>query len=73
MKLTEKLVYIQDNHFSEWLNTRRQVDEEFSSKQPVFCLCGKVATGLHERNCRKFKDAVTKETVRRLENLLPKE
>ena len=73
MKITEKLEYIQNKHFSEWVNTRNQVDTEFSMKQPIFCLCGKLATGLHESNCRKFKDAVIKETVRRLEPLLPKE
>ena len=70
MKLTEKLKYIQDKHFSAWLITRQEVEAEFSEKQAMFCLCGRLATGLHENNCRKFKDAVTKEAVKRLQHLI---
>ena len=70
MKLTEKLEYIQNKYFSDWLTTRQKVEMEFSEKQSLFCLCGRLATGLHERNCRKFNDTVTKETVKRLEYLI---
>jgi hypothetical protein len=34
------------------------------------CLCGRLATGLHENGCRRFKNAVNSETVKRLKNLL---
>jgi len=71
MTLTEKLSFIQDKHFSKWIATRREVEAEFSEKNSMFCLCGRLATGLHERNCRKFNDAITKEAVKRLDNLLP--
>jgi CRISPR/Cas system CSM-associated protein Csm4 (group 5 of RAMP superfamily) len=70
MKLTKKLEYIQSKYFSDWLNTRHEVENEFSEKNKVFCLCGKLATGLHEKNCRKFNDAITKEAVKRLEHLI---
>lgn len=72
MKLSEKLKYLQDNHFGDWLKMRKEVEAEFSEKQSMFCICGKLATGLHESYCRKFSDSVTKETVKRLERLIVK-
>jgi len=71
MKTTEKLVYIQNNHLSDWLKTRSKVENEFSNRQKVFCLCGRLATGLHESHCEKFNNAVTRETLARLKYLLP--
>lgn len=70
MKLSEKLTYLQDKHFGDWLSKRQAVSDEFSNKQSMFCLCGRLATGLHENGCKKFKDAVTRETVKRLESLI---
>jgi len=73
MKLTEKLSFIQDNHFGEWLNVRQQVENELSDKQPMWCVCRRLATGLHESGCRKFKNKVNSETVKRLKHLIPVE
>jgi len=68
--MTEKLTFLQDNHFSEWLQMRQCVKEEISSKQDIMCVCGRLATGLHEMNCRKLSNKVTGETVKRLKHLL---
>ena len=70
MKFIEKLKYIQDNHFSEWLKTRAEVKENISNSQDMFCVCGRLATGLHEMNCRKLEKKVTIETVKKLEHLI---
>lgn len=70
MKIQEKLKYLQDNHFGEWLKTRQIVANEMSDSQSMFCVCGRLATGLHEMNCRKFQNKITSETVKRLNNLL---
>lgn len=70
MNAIEKIRTLQDNHLSEWLKTRQAVDDELSKRQATFCLCGRLATGLHERNCRKFNDAVNKETMKKLTHLL---
>ena len=72
MNYIEKLNYLQDNHFAEWLKTRGVVEEELSAKQSMFCVCGRLATGLHERYCRKFNNKVSREAVKRLDNLLLK-
>ena len=70
MKLTDKLAYIQEHHFGEWLKMRGIVFEEMSAKQSMFCVCRRLATGLHENGCRKFQNAVTNETVKRLAHLI---
>ena len=70
MKKEEKLKYLQDNHFGEWLKTRKEMENEISDSQSMFCVCGRLATGLHESNCRKFHDKVTDETVKKLNHLI---
>lgn len=70
MKLPEKLEILQVNHMGEWLKTRQKVWDEMSEKYPMFCVCGRLCTGLHENNCRKFQNKITSETVKRLKHLL---
>lgn len=70
MKITQKLDYLQNNHMGEWLKTKREVEDELSSRQSMFCMCGKLATGLHELNCRRFRNKIITETVNRLKPLL---
>lgn len=72
MKIEEKLDYLQRNHMKDWLKTRNLVFNELSDKQSMYCICGRLATGLHEMNCRKFYNKITSETVKRLSNLIPK-
>jgi hypothetical protein len=70
MKATDKIDYLKSNNFSEWIDMRRAIFNELSDKQTMFCVCGKLATGLHEINCRKFNANVNSETVKRLEYLI---
>lgn len=72
MNLTEKLKSLQDNHLGEWILTRDKVAKEFSENQPTFCICGKLASGLHESNCRRLSNAITKETVKRMFKIVRK-
>jgi hypothetical protein len=70
MKIQEKLEILQNKHMSEWLKTRQEVEDKLSKGNAMFCFCGRLATGLHERCCRKFQNKVTSETVKRLSHLL---
>lgn len=72
MKATDKIEYLQDHHFSEWLSTRRKVFDELSAKQSMFCICRRLATGFHESSCRQFGKKVNSETAKQLAHLLPK-
>ena len=69
MTLKEKAGYLKDNHFSAWLEMHKRVEEEISSHQPMFCVCGKLATGFHEMNCKRFRNIVESETTKRLWDL----
>ena len=73
MKKHEKLAYLKDAHFGLYVKTRQMVFDELSDQQTMFCCCGRLATGLHERNCTKFNNKVNGETIKRLSHLLPKE
>ena len=70
MKISEKLNYLQENHFGEWLKVRQETEQELSDKQSMFCVCGRLATGLHEMHCTKFRNKVITETVKKLAHLL---
>ena len=72
MKLIEKLEILQTKHLGEWIKTRTEVREVLSNQCPIFCVCGKLATGLHESCCRKFQNMITKQTVKKLSYLLVK-
>ena len=37
-----------------------KAENEISEKHPVKCVCGRLCTGLHEMNCKKFRSAVEK-------------
>lgn len=71
MQAIEKIRHLEKEHFSEWLDTRRKVDDELSEKQGMWCVCGRLATGLHERHCKRFNNKVNSETIKRLKHLLP--
>jgi len=70
VKIAQKLTYLQKHHFGEWLKVRQEVENEISDQQALFCICGRLATGLHEMNCSKFRNKVSSETVNRLKHLL---
>lgn len=71
MKEAEKIEFLKNNHLPEWLKTRRITEDKLSSQQSAFCICGRLATGLHERNCRKFNLHVNRETAKELKHLIP--
>ena len=73
MKKIEKLEYLKNTDFGLFIKTRQMVFNELSDQQTMFCCCGRLATGLHERNCTKFNNKVDAETIKRLSYLLPKE
>lgn len=71
-EIRERIEYLKTHQLSTWLSTRRKIFDELSNNQSMFCCCGKLATGLHEQNCRKFNENVDKETVNRLKKFSPK-
>ena len=68
MKKLEKIDYLQENHLREWVKTRAQVEQELSDAHDIFCECGHIESG-----CRKLRNKIMSETIKRLSHLLPKE
>ena len=71
MKKWEKLSYLKDNYFAEFLKTRQEAYNDLSYEQTIVCCCGRLATGLHERSCSLFNRKVDTETIARLKHLIP--
>lgn len=72
MKKDEKMTYLKEEHWSKWITTRDQVEDRLSDRQPLWCICGTLATGYHEMGCRRFQAKVDSETIKELKDLLPK-
>lgn len=54
MKKLERIEYLKTQQLAAWNSTKSKVFNELSNNQSMFCCCGKLATGLHEMNCRKL-------------------
>lgn len=71
MKYFEKLNYIQSNHMKNWLEERSVQLDKLSDACSVYCVCGRLCTGLHESQCKKFNDLVNRNTLINLKHLIP--
>lgn len=69
MTKQQKILFMVNNYFEIWYRTRELVEDELSAKQSIFCICGRLATGMHEQNCSKFKNKINSETLKRLDYL----
>ncbi len=69
-KQKEIMAKLVDEHFPEWVKTRKSVEMRLSNAQTTFCCCGQLATGLHESRCGKFRDKVNVATVQALSHLV---
>ena len=69
-KQRDEMARLTTNHLTEWMRMRKRVEGEVSDAQGMFCVCGSLATGLHESRCAKFREKVNVETIKRLEHLL---
>lgn len=72
MTLNEKIEYLQEKYFTKWCEIRLSIAEKTADEQPLFCVCNKLATGLHEMTCRKLQKLINKKTVEALQEFLPK-
>lgn len=72
MKKEEKLEWLRRNHNEAYLEAENKAIAALDDEYPIFCLCGKLATGLHTTNCRKFQEAVKRRILTSLKPLLPR-
>ena len=72
MKMSEKVEYLFENHYQEFVNVRVLTGREVSDEHSMRCVCGRLCTGMHERNCSRFRNKVNSRAVSKLKHLLPK-
>lgn len=70
---TERIIkYLIENNYQEFIETYKQVDQEFQEEHRMFCICGSLNTGFHEIYCNRARDFKYRQVVERLSYLLPK-
>lgn len=42
----------------------KKAENEVSEKHPIKCVCGRLCTGVHEMNCKKFRDSVERKYLK---------
>lgn len=57
------MIYISTLNESDY-SLYKKAEDEVSNAHPIRCICGRLCTGLHESNCKKFKDAVERKYLR---------
>ena len=57
MKEKEKIDWLKSHCYSEFASMYGKVFDDLSETQPIFCVCGKLATGIHEE---PVKNSTTK-------------
>lgn len=57
-------------HLQEWVTAWNDAFDELSRAQSIFCVCGKVASSLHERSCPAFRKKVDDAATGKLEYLI---
>lgn len=55
---TRKLEILWQNHSESYNKARNEAIEELDNATPIWCVCGKLATGLHTSRCRKFNEKI---------------
>ena len=68
-KKAEKLAFLFKYAMKDWLKARQEADEEVSREHEMFCVCGKLCTGLHESSCKRFRDKVDTRAINRLKHI----
>ena len=68
-KRSERIAFLQKYAMNDWLKARQEADKEVSDEHSMFCVCGKLCTGLHESYCQRFKNKVNGRAVEKLKHL----
>lgn len=51
----QKLQMLWQTHFEEYNKARKEAQDTLDELTPMFCFCGKIASGLHTSHCKKFQ------------------
>lgn len=67
MNHKQKVQTLKERNIARWINTVSKATDIIDSRYPMFCPCGKLATGLHTSHCSKYIKMVELEAIRIIE------
>lgn len=73
MTRDEKISWLQQHAPGPYARAAAEAINELDELTPMFCFCGKLATGLHTSHCRKFNERKKTLIIKKLKGLLPDE
>lgn len=68
MNHKQKVNILKARNVTRWINTVSKAYDIVDSRYPMFCPCGKLATGLHTSHCGKYIKMVELEAIRIIES-----
>lgn len=72
MTSRQKEAYLRHYHGNLFQKKKNEIEAQMDDEHQMFCLCGKLATGLHTMYCNKWKNHLTTHTLQALKERLPK-
>ena len=72
MNKETKISWLWQHHPAEYMKAKAQAEAELDKLTPMFCFCGKLATGLHTNHCKQFQGRLKSMIINELKYLLPK-
>lgn len=67
MNHKQKVQTLKERNVTHWINTVSKACYIIDSRYPMFCPCGKLATGMHTAHCSKYQKMVELEAIRIIE------
>lgn len=68
MTINEKIKKYKSEEYDLWRKLYPKAFDLVDSEHTMFCVCGRLASGLHTQHCNAFKKEVEKRTVKLIEN-----
>ncbi len=72
MTKNEKYAWLQTHAPGPFAMARTKAVNKLDELTPMFCFCGRLATGLHTSYCKRFQDRLKGMVINELKGLLPK-
>lgn len=72
MDSKQKELYLNHYHWRYYQDKKSEIEGQMDDEYPIFCICGKLATGLHTMSCRRWRNHLTMHTVQTMKDMLPK-
>ena len=73
MTKDEKISWLLTHAPGPYARAKAEAEKELDDLTPMFCFCGKLATGFHTTHCKKFQERMKTKIINELKDLIPKQ